>query len=79
MAKKKEAILKAAAVLFAEKGYTESSIAELARMTNSAEGTIFYHFKTKADLFIAVLADIQEGIISEFNTYMSSCKFENGI
>ncbi len=79
MAKKKRSILKAATVLFAEKGYTETSIAELARLTDSAEGTIFYHFKTKADLFVAILADIKEGILSEFDTYMSTCRFENGI
>lgn len=79
MAKKKQAILKAAAVLFAEKGYTETSVAELARLTDSAEGTIFYHFKTKADLFVAILADVKEGIISEFEQYMGTCRFENGI
>jgi AcrR family transcriptional regulator len=79
MAKKKRAILKAATVLFAEKGYIETSVAELARLTDSAEGTIFYHFKTKADLFLAVLADIKEGILSEFDSYMGTCKFKNGI
>ena len=79
MAKKKQTILKAATVLFAEKGYTETSIAELARLTDSAEGTIFYHFKTKAHLFIAVLADIKEGIISEFDSYMGTCEFKTGI
>jgi len=79
MAKKKRSILEAATVLFAEKGYTETSIAELARRTDSAEGTIFYHFKTKADLFVAILADIKEGILSEFDTYMGTCRFENGI
>lgn len=79
MAKKKQAILKAATALFAEKGYTETSVAELARLTDSAEGTIFYHFKTKADLFVAILANIKYGILSEFNSYMETCEFENGI
>jgi AcrR family transcriptional regulator len=79
MAKKKRAILRAATVLFAEKGYTETSVAELARLTDSAEGTIFYHYKTKAGLFVAILADIKEGILSEFDAYMDSCTFENGI
>jgi AcrR family transcriptional regulator len=79
MSKKKWAILKVATVLFAEKGYTETSVAELAKLTDSAEGTIFYHFKTKADLFVAILADIKEGILNEFDTYMGNCKFENGI
>lgn len=79
MAKKKRVILETATALFAEKGYTETSIAELARLTHSAEGTIFYHFKTKAELFIAILADVKEGILSEFDRYMETCHVESGI
>ena len=79
MAKKKQAILKVATALFAEKGYRETSIAELARLTDSAEGTIFYHFKTKGDLFIAILADVKEGILNEFEAYMGSRRFETGM
>jgi AcrR family transcriptional regulator len=79
MAGKKQAILKVATALFAEKGYTETSIAELARLTNSAEGTIFYHFKTKAGLFIAILADVKEGILKEFENYIGTCRSMSGI
>jgi AcrR family transcriptional regulator len=79
MAKKKQTILKVATALFAEKGYRETSIAELARLTDSAEGTIFYHFKTKGDLFIAILADVKEGILNEFEEYMGSRRFETGM
>ena len=79
MANKKQAILKAATALFGEKGYRETSVAELARLTASAEGTLFYHFKTKADLLIAILEDVKEGILSEFEKYMGSCRSLNGI
>jgi AcrR family transcriptional regulator len=79
MAKKKRAILKAATFLFAQKGYVETSVAELARMTDAAEGTIFYHFKTKSDLFIAILEDVKAGITHEFDQYMSSVQFNNGM
>ena len=79
MVGKKQAILKVATALFAEKGYKETSIAQLARLTDSAEGTIFYHFKTKSDLFVAILADVKEGIISEFEQYMGSRRFDTGM
>jgi len=79
MATKKRVILETATAIFAEKGYTETSIAELARLTGSAEGTIFYHFNTKAELFVAILADVKEGILREFDQYMESCRVESGI
>jgi AcrR family transcriptional regulator len=79
VAGKKQAILKVATALFAEKGYTETSISELARLTGSAEGTIFYHFKTKSGLFDAILADVKDGILKEFEKYMGTCLSTSGI
>ncbi len=79
MSKKKRAILKAGAILFAEKGFKETSVAELARMTRAAEGTIFYHFKTKEDLFIAILEAVRSGITHEFEQYMETVKFDSGL
>ena len=79
MAKKKRAILNAATVLFAEKGFNETSTAELARMTKSAEGTIFYHFKTKTDLFLTILEDVKKGIILEFQQYVGNRDFSDGM
>ena len=79
MPSKKQIILKAAAVLFAHKGYTETAMAELARLAGVAEGTLFYHFKTKEDLFTAVLGTVKDGILEDFDSYMSQCRFENGM
>jgi TetR/AcrR family fatty acid metabolism transcriptional regulator len=60
VSKKKEAILRAATVLFSNKGYRQTSIAELSRLTGVAEGTIFYHFKTKEDIFLSVLKSVKK-------------------
>jgi AcrR family transcriptional regulator len=79
VAKKKRTILNAATILFAEKGFNETTTAELARLTKSAEGTIFYHFKTKTDLFLAILEDVKEGIIQEFDQYVGERDFNNGL
>lgn len=59
MSKKKETILHAATILFANQGYRQTSMAELSRLTGVAEGTIFYHFKAKEDIFLSVLKSVQ--------------------
>jgi AcrR family transcriptional regulator len=79
MTKKKQDILNAAAILFAHKGYNETSIAELTQRTGVAEGTLFYHFGTKADLFKALLLDVKEGLAQEFVAYFEDRRFESGL
>ena len=79
MSPKKQDILQAAGILFAEKGFNETTTAELAQITGSAEGTIFYHFKTKTDLFIATLNAVKEGIVQEFNQYIQKHVFNTGM
>lgn len=51
---KRTAILEAAARLFAEKGFNETSAAEVAVAAGVAQGTIFYHFQTKEGILLAV-------------------------
>ncbi len=79
MGNKKELILETATILFAEHGFNETSVANLARLTRSAEGTIFYHFKNKNELFVAILENVKRGILDEFNGYMDQCHFESGL
>ncbi len=52
---KKDLILKTAAKLFAERGYSRTSTALLAKEAGVAEGTIFRHFSNKEDIFITLL------------------------
>ena len=76
---KKEAILDAATKLFSEKGFTETHMAEISKLTGAAEGTIFYHFKNKEDLFLAILNKFKEDITEEFNRYKKDATFETGM
>ena len=78
MTDKKRRILNAATILFAEMGFKDTSIAELARLTDSAQGTIFYHFKNKATLLVNVLDDVKQGILSEFEAFTQDHKFNTG-
>lgn len=76
---RKEAILHAATIFFSEKGFRETSMKEIAEVTGVADGTIFYHFKTKEDLFIAVLKNFKEGIIRELEAYLVASDFTTGL
>ena len=76
---KKQAILRNATRLFSQKGYKDTSMAEVAKITGSAGGTIFYHFKTKEELFLAILENVKETIIHDFSTYLEESRFENGL
>jgi AcrR family transcriptional regulator len=57
---KRNSILEAAAKLFSEKGFRETPMTEISRITGAAEGTIFYHFKNKEELFVAILEDLKK-------------------
>jgi len=77
--KKKDLILRAAALLFAEKGFKDTSISDLAKATGTAEGTIFYHFKNKEHLFISILENAKDDILREFHQYLGEMEFASGL
>jgi AcrR family transcriptional regulator len=76
---KKQIILDAATGLFSQKGFNETPISEISRLTGAAEGTIFYHYKTKEGLFLAILKDFKDSIVAEFQRYIEEKKFDCGI
>jgi len=76
---KREAILESATRLFAAKGYRETSSSDLARMTGSSEGTIFYHFGSKQNLFLAVLENVEKEILGQYSRYLEEHEFESGL
>jgi AcrR family transcriptional regulator len=79
MTTRKESILEAAARLFAEKGYNEASMSELAHITGVAQGTIFYHFKNKEELFLSILDDFKNRISKEFERHTQEKKTATGL
>ena len=76
---KKELILQSALWLFAKKGFKDTSMADLSKMTGAAEGTTFYHFKNKETLFLAVLETVKLKIINDFERYAARKKFQSGL
>ncbi len=62
----RDEILKAAMPLFANRGFHETSMAEVAREARVSKALIFWHFKTKEDLFLAVLNRLLEPYFIDF-------------
>lgn len=76
---KKEMILRSASTLFSEKGFKDTSMAELSKITGAAEGTIFYHFKNKQQIFLSILEDLKARIIDEADRYFGEREFDTGL
>jgi TetR/AcrR family transcriptional regulator, fatty acid metabolism regulator protein len=51
---RKESILQAAIEVFSKGGFRNSSISEIAKRANVAEGTIYQYYKNKEDLFFSI-------------------------
>jgi AcrR family transcriptional regulator len=62
----RDQILKAAMRLFAVRGFHETSMAEVARAASVSKALIFWHFKTKEELFMAVLNRLLEPYFIDF-------------
>jgi AcrR family transcriptional regulator len=76
---KRTAILHAATYAFATKGFRETSTTDLAEMTGVAEGTVFYHFGNKENLFLAVLDWVRREFEREFREYLESAGHGSGL
>src|SRR5258707_5768034 len=67
---KRNAILDAAARLFAERGLTAAPTSEISKKAGVAEGTLFTYFKTKDDLINALYREIKlelaDAMMSDF-------------
>lgn len=58
MTDRKRRIVEAALTCFAEQGFEATSTAEIARLADVAEATIFRHFRTKKDLLIRLVRPV---------------------
>ena len=75
----KQNILESATQLFATNGFRNTSISAIAKSAGAAEGTIFYHFKNKEDVFLCALNRAKGLIIDAVNEQVNSRHFANGL
>lgn len=59
-------IIQAALVIFAEKGFQETTISEISKAANVSEATVYEYFKTKEDLLFAIPEEITEDAYQEW-------------
>ena len=55
LAKKRDSILDAAMKLLQEKGYTKTTMSDVAREAGIGRGTVYWHFDSKDDLFFELM------------------------
>jgi AcrR family transcriptional regulator len=51
----REALLEAALQVFAERGYRDASVDEVAERAGYSKGALYWHFSSKAELFLALV------------------------
>ncbi len=62
---KREAILRAAIKVFAQKGYFNSKVADIAGFAGIADGTVYLYFKSKDEILHSIFDRAMEDFISE--------------
>jgi TetR/AcrR family transcriptional regulator, fatty acid metabolism regulator protein len=69
---KRTRILNAAVSVFADRGFFQSRVSDVADAAGVAGGTIYLYFKSKDDLLISLFEDRMDSIISHVNDALSS-------
>lgn len=63
---KRDAILDAARTLFSQKGYEDTTIADIARVASIAVGTVYLYFHNKHEIYTAIALDIEAKLATVF-------------
>jgi len=62
---KRDVILKAATKVFAQNGYFQSQVADVARVAGVAAGTVYLYFKGKDDLLVSIFERSMNEVLAE--------------
>jgi TetR/AcrR family fatty acid metabolism transcriptional regulator len=65
IADKREAILRAATKVFAESGYFNSKVADVAKVAGVADGTVYLYFKSKEEILRSIFDRGMTQVLSE--------------
>ncbi len=67
-------ILEAATRIFARKGFYNATVADIAKVAEVAEGTIYLYFKNKDDLLISIFEHSMDLFIEQVNRELTKIK-----
>src|SRR5687767_13202897 len=70
-ADKREAILRAATEVFAQHGYFQAQVADVARAAGVAAGTVYLYFRSKDDLLASIFERTMKEAIAEGRAALS--------
>jgi TetR/AcrR family fatty acid metabolism transcriptional regulator len=62
---KRDVILKAATKVFAQNGFFQSQVADVARVAGVAAGTVYLYFKGKDDLLVSIFERSMKDVLAE--------------
>jgi TetR/AcrR family transcriptional regulator, fatty acid metabolism regulator protein len=62
---KRDAILRAATKVFAQHGYFQSQVADVAKVAGVAAGTVYLYFKSKDDLLVSIFERSMNEVLAE--------------
>ena len=62
---KRDAILRAATKVFAQNGFFQSQVADVARVAGVAAGTVYLYFKGKDDLLVSIFERSMRDVLAE--------------
>lgn len=68
---KRRRILDAAVIVFAQNGFYNSKVSQVAREAGVADGTIYLYFKNKEDILIQVFIDSMAAILARQETALA--------
>jgi TetR/AcrR family fatty acid metabolism transcriptional regulator len=71
-ADKREAILRAATDIFAERGFFNAQVADVARAAGVAAGTVYLYFRSKDDLLISIFERTMREAIADAQACVAS-------
>lgn len=75
----KERVLNAASELFSEFGFLGVSMGDIAKKLNITKAALYYHFKSKKELYLQVLDRSSHNLVEAINKEISKAKSPNEI
>jgi len=72
--KRQAQLIAAARKVFVKKGYSGTSMAEIAKSARLTKGSLYFHFKNKDDIFFAVVKSLTEEAMNPFYDIITSSK-----
>ena len=60
----RDKIMEAAESVFSQKGYYETAVDEIVKQSSTSKGSVYFHFPSKENLFLAVMDHLGNRLIS---------------